>query len=297
MNFQRLSFFPQGEFQKFLEDKSSGRQKILEKLFPTNLHFAITELARNRRNEIKQEMKLKSKQIENLEERFDPETFKNDKKKIQLKLEGLEKNIREFEGKIEKTAQKFAKEEELDKQFKDKELTETELQELKKKGKEIQNTEKSVENALKAAVLEADINQLHTLKDEIRKSEDEIIKHNVGLKKANKDLEKIQKKIKNIPGWEKEVKDEQKEVGKLGPLVEKEKRLAILKSQKKETEETFTEVKESLTKDKKERKKFKETILKIKKDIKTTEKLTKGYATVLKSLTIAEKKLNRTKTA
>lgn len=43
--FSRIILLPQGEFQRFLEMDSTERVKILEKLFPVDLHDRVTELA------------------------------------------------------------------------------------------------------------------------------------------------------------------------------------------------------------------------------------------------------------
>ncbi|MFZ4616228.1 MAG: AAA family ATPase [Rectinemataceae bacterium] len=44
-DFSRIILLPQGEFQRFLEMDSTERVKILEKLFPVDLHDRVTELA------------------------------------------------------------------------------------------------------------------------------------------------------------------------------------------------------------------------------------------------------------
>ena len=46
--FSKIVLLPQGEFQRFLEMDSSDRVEILEKLFPVDLHDAVTELARQK---------------------------------------------------------------------------------------------------------------------------------------------------------------------------------------------------------------------------------------------------------
>lgn len=46
--FSKIVLLPQGEFQRFLEMDSGERVEILEKLFPVDLHGAVTALARER---------------------------------------------------------------------------------------------------------------------------------------------------------------------------------------------------------------------------------------------------------
>jgi len=46
--FSKIILLPQGEFQRFLEMKSSDRVEVLEKLFPVGIHDAVTALARDK---------------------------------------------------------------------------------------------------------------------------------------------------------------------------------------------------------------------------------------------------------
>jgi exonuclease SbcC len=46
--FSKIILLPQGEFQRFLEMKSSDRVEVLEKLFPVRLHEAVASLAKER---------------------------------------------------------------------------------------------------------------------------------------------------------------------------------------------------------------------------------------------------------
>jgi exonuclease SbcC len=49
--FSKIILLPQGEFQRFLEMKSSDRVEVLEKLFPVALHDAVSSLAKERSRE------------------------------------------------------------------------------------------------------------------------------------------------------------------------------------------------------------------------------------------------------
>jgi exonuclease SbcC len=46
--FSKVILLPQGEFQRFLEMKSSDRVEVLEKLFPVRLHEAVASIAKDR---------------------------------------------------------------------------------------------------------------------------------------------------------------------------------------------------------------------------------------------------------
>ena len=46
--FSKIILLPQGEFQRFLEMKSSDRVEVLEKLFPVRIHNAVAALARDK---------------------------------------------------------------------------------------------------------------------------------------------------------------------------------------------------------------------------------------------------------
>lgn len=64
--FSKIVLLPQGEFQRFLEMDSSARVEILEKLFPVDLHGAVTELARQRSRAAADELKRLEAELERL---------------------------------------------------------------------------------------------------------------------------------------------------------------------------------------------------------------------------------------
>ena len=49
--FSKIILLPQGEFQRFLEMKSSDRVGVLEKLFPVGMHEAVSQIAKDRSKE------------------------------------------------------------------------------------------------------------------------------------------------------------------------------------------------------------------------------------------------------
>ena len=52
--FTKIVLLPQGEFQRFLEMSTKDRTQILEKLFPVNVHGAVSDLARIRAQQAEQ---------------------------------------------------------------------------------------------------------------------------------------------------------------------------------------------------------------------------------------------------
>jgi len=64
--FSKIVLLPQGEFQRFLEMDSSDRVEILEKLFPVDLHDAVTELARQKARAAAEEVKRVEAELDRL---------------------------------------------------------------------------------------------------------------------------------------------------------------------------------------------------------------------------------------
>jgi exonuclease SbcC len=64
--FSKIVLLPQGEFQRFLEMDSTARVGILEKLFPVELHDAVTELARQGAKSASEELKRIDGELERL---------------------------------------------------------------------------------------------------------------------------------------------------------------------------------------------------------------------------------------
>ena len=64
--FSKIVLLPQGEFQRFLEMDSSDRVGILEKLFPVDLHDAVTELAHQKARAAAEEVKRVEAELDRL---------------------------------------------------------------------------------------------------------------------------------------------------------------------------------------------------------------------------------------
>jgi len=64
--FSKIVLLPQGEFQKFLEMKTTERVEILEKLFDVGIYDAVTEAARKKVMELEAYLKAKQEEIERI---------------------------------------------------------------------------------------------------------------------------------------------------------------------------------------------------------------------------------------
>ena len=91
--FSKIVLLPQGEFQKFLEMKTTERVEILEKLFDVGIYDTITETARKKVMELDAYLKAKKEEIERISNELgiEPES--------RIKESG--KAISEFDEKIE----------------------------------------------------------------------------------------------------------------------------------------------------------------------------------------------------
>lgn len=66
--FSKIILLPQGEFQRFLEMDSTERVKVLEKLFPVELHEKTTAITAERYKAAKRELELQESGLKRLEE-------------------------------------------------------------------------------------------------------------------------------------------------------------------------------------------------------------------------------------
>ncbi|MDD4953099.1 MAG: SMC family ATPase, partial [Desulfovibrionaceae bacterium] len=73
--FSKIILLPQGEFQKFLDLKSNQRAELLEKLFPTQIHSAVTALAKARAAEAEAALKALENETEHFRREHVPETL------------------------------------------------------------------------------------------------------------------------------------------------------------------------------------------------------------------------------
>jgi len=68
--FTKIVLLPQGEFQRFLEMNTSDRTAILEKLFPVDLHGAVSVLAREKARDAEARIRDFDERIRSMEERL-----------------------------------------------------------------------------------------------------------------------------------------------------------------------------------------------------------------------------------
>lgn len=74
--FSKILVLPQGEFQRFLEMDTKDRRRILEKLFPIELHKAISEQARKMALEVRQKVARVDLLLEEHRRELDPDAFR-----------------------------------------------------------------------------------------------------------------------------------------------------------------------------------------------------------------------------
>jgi exonuclease SbcC len=73
--FSKILVLPQGEFQRFLEMQSDDRAAILEKLFPTLEHRALTRAARDAVADVRKAVEDKAAALREVRRDFDPARF------------------------------------------------------------------------------------------------------------------------------------------------------------------------------------------------------------------------------
>lgn len=95
--FSKIILLPQGEFQRFLEMKSSDRVEVLEKLFPVALHDAVSSLAKERSREALAAVQRIDAELERL---GGPERAEDGKAELALLEEKLELLLGEREAAI-----------------------------------------------------------------------------------------------------------------------------------------------------------------------------------------------------
>ena len=93
--FSKIIMLPQGEFQRFLEEKTKERAEVLEKLFPTAIHGNIAEAFKQRAKRSKDEIKRIEQGLETLLGEFNPETFEKTKSEYTQEIAGAQDVLKE----------------------------------------------------------------------------------------------------------------------------------------------------------------------------------------------------------
>ena len=220
--FSKIILLPQGEFQKFLEESSAGRQAIMRKLFPTSDHLRITDSLTSKRNEINRKIRAAQDQLDELQESLDPETLE----KQELELDSL---IGELESKRSSIAKEQEENFRLQEQEKNLALQfqrwndyQTQQSELKNQLPEMDSLRQSIAQAEKAATLMPALEELDRIAadlEEAGRERDTLEKEKDGLFEQEKQVDKrVKEREKLSAEWQKK----QNSLGELKPLLEKE---------------------------------------------------------------------------
>jgi exonuclease SbcC len=100
--FSKIILLPQGEFQRFLEMKSSDRVEVLEKLFPVSMHDAVSALARDKSKEALADVQRVDAALERLGGAAEAESSA-------AELRELEAERSRLAGDLEKAVERFSR--------------------------------------------------------------------------------------------------------------------------------------------------------------------------------------------
>ena len=92
--FSKIVLLPQGEFQKFLEEKTKERAAVLEKLFPTNIHSSVSQRLKDEAKEKREVIKKIEDRLEKLGEIFDHDKYEEQAAELQKKQKALQKELK-----------------------------------------------------------------------------------------------------------------------------------------------------------------------------------------------------------
>jgi exonuclease SbcC len=95
--FSKIVLLPQGEFQQFLEMKTTERVEILEKLFDVRIYDEVTEIARRKVVQLDASLRARHEELERISNELGTEPA--------ARMAESEKVLLEFDARIEKVAQ------------------------------------------------------------------------------------------------------------------------------------------------------------------------------------------------
>jgi len=95
--FSKIVLLPQGEFQQFLEMKTTERVEILEKLFDVRIYDEVTEVARRKVVQLDASLRARHEELERISNELGTEPA--------ARMAESEKVLLEFDARIEKVAQ------------------------------------------------------------------------------------------------------------------------------------------------------------------------------------------------
>lgn len=240
--FSRIILLPQGEFQKFLEEDSRGRQDILQKIFPTDEHARLTARIDEKRSAAAREMDSLRAQREEIESELDLEHYHSriqEKQEASDRLEKERKVLREQEGKLVRRQEQAIA---LSKDFEQLRDYSLEAEALDRRKEEMNQLELHLQKAQKAIQLAPQLKEMERLSIEIRRKQealDSLEKEKDALLSEGQILEKEIERRKELEKRRSALVLEQ---GELQPLKEKEVRLSEYRSQLEEKKKQQTEI-------------------------------------------------------
>ncbi len=95
--FSKIVLLPQGEFQQFLEMKTTERVEILEKLFDVSIYDEVTEIARRKVVQLDASLRAKREELERITNELGAEPS--------IRTADLERSLGELDARIEKMTQ------------------------------------------------------------------------------------------------------------------------------------------------------------------------------------------------
>lgn len=272
--FRQIMMIPQGEFRKLLISDSQEREKILQKLFDTNIYRKVQEELKIKEKDLrtKREKIVNSKnesinrinfgeseelkKLINSENRniYDiVESLKVINKEDEKVLKSIEEKISKIEKKVEKLIEKKTESIELNNKFSKLEKLQKELNTLEDKKAEINSKRKEVKLIKKAKdikpikdSLDKEINSLEDKKEKLVESKNKKKKLDLNFKKIEDEYNK-QKSQNEIEKREKL----NEEIISLKSLIDDVKEIDLLKNKKLVLEKSFNEFKKNIEKNNK----------------------------------------------
>jgi exonuclease SbcC len=237
--FSKIIILPQGEFQKFLEEESRGREKILQKLFPTQEHFTVTEFFKQKKKRIADDIKVKESQIDEIEKEFNPETYKEEHKSLDEKLKRLEDDKKKKNDLNDQLVARKQKEESISEEFNELNKRKERLKELNSEKNNVDKEEEKKKRGEEAAKLKPDLDRQGELSLAARETEKKISALQKTETRLIDEQKKISERVKGKGELEKKQGMLEREKGELTPLVEKEGELGRKSNELKDVTDQY----------------------------------------------------------
>ncbi|MEQ8350787.1 MAG: AAA family ATPase [Leptospiraceae bacterium] len=257
--FSKIILLPQGEFQKFLEEDSKGRQEIMRKLFPTEEHLRITDRISERRKEKSQKIKTAQSQLEELEEALSLENAEREEE-LSTELETLEKERIRARANLEASVRQQEKENALIGRFEEQEKYESEERRLASSSAEMEKLRHQISLAEKANSLipylqeidrlDLETRELEKRRVELENEKDSLLQNESFLEKEAERKKSLSKKWQSL----------QAEMGQLQPLIDKERNLELVRNQLESLDQEEKKNRKSIEENESELKKLREQL-------------------------------------